>query len=102
MEKKNSKNVLIVMGSRINQMLIEANMGSSKSKGKIDQENNGENQNLNQVTTEIKNTIEVNHDKVELYLIIIIVLLVILTIYFIYSEINKRSKKKYSAPRPGA
>lgn len=87
------------MGSRIGLDIF--NMGAKPTKPPTTEtENDGINQNVNQVKAEIKNTIEVNHDKIEIYLIIIIILLAILAIYFLYLEINKRSKKKYTAPRP--
>lgn len=66
----------------------------------IDPVNNGINQNFNQATAEIKNTIEVKQDMVVTILFIIIAILAIIIIYFLYTKHMKCMKKKYSAPCP--
>lgn len=85
------------MGSRLNQILIE-NMGNKNTKN--EPENNGLIQNLNQATTEIKNTVEVNNNTVLIFLILIVVILCLGFLYKLYSAHMKNIKKKYTAPQP--
>lgn len=84
------------MGSRLALDLLA--MGNRTTK--TDPENNGINQNLNQATTEIKNTIEIKQDTVVTILIIILALLSVTILYSLYSKHMKCMKKKYTAPRP--
>lgn len=87
------------MGSRLTLDLFE--MGSTKSKTvNTNPDNNGINQNLNQATTEIKNTIELNNNNIVTILIIIVVILIAVIAYSLYSKHMRCMKKKYTAPRP--
>lgn len=87
------------MGSRLGLEIF--NMGTTKSKTiNSETENNGMNQNLNQATTEIKNTIDIQQDTVVTILLVIVAILSCAILYFIYSKHMKCMKKKYTAPKP--
>lgn len=82
------------MGSRLGQIFRE--MGNKQPKPP---QNDGINQNLNSVKTEITNTIQVENDTIVALLIVILVIICLAVLFVLYQKHIKSIKKRMAKKR---